>query len=127
MRVSDVPAFLQDVDRYVTGSYPDFEVCWYGHIGDGNLHLNILRPDHLSVEEFFHHGHAMSPRIFELVAKRGGSISAEHGVGLLKRDFLSYSRSDEEIEYMRGLKALFDPDQILNPHKLIPANAIVKS
>tara|TARA_A200000113_G_scaffold111427_1_gene100058 strand:- start:69 stop:974 length:906 start_codon:yes stop_codon:yes gene_type:complete len=127
VRVSDVPAFLQDVDRYVTGSYPDFEVCWYGHIGDGNLHLNILRPDHLSVEEFFHHGHAMSPRIFELVAKRGGSISAEHGVGLLKRDFLSYSRSDEEIEYMRGLKALFDPDQILNPHKLIPANAIVKS
>lgn len=120
VRISEVPAFLADVDRYVSEGYPDFEVCWYGHIGDGNLHLNILRPETMSVEEFFHHGHAMSPKIFELVQARRGSISAEHGVGLLKRDFLGYSRSDDEIALMRGLKALFDPDQILNPDKLLP-------
>jgi len=117
--VHEVPEFLADVDRYVADSYPDFEVCWYGHIGDGNLHLNILRPDHLSVEEFLHLGHAMSPKIFELVQARGGSISAEHGVGLLKRDFLGYTRSEDEIDLMRGLKQLFDPHQILNPGKLL--------
>ena len=121
VRISDVPDFLADVDSYVAGSFPDFEVCWYGHIGDGNLHLNILRPEHMSVEEFFHHGHAMSPKIFALVAQRRGSISAEHGVGLLKRDFLDFSRSSEEIALMRGLKDLFDPHAIFNPNKLLPA------
>ena len=119
VRVSEVPGFLADVDRYVSESYPEFEVCWYGHIGDGNLHLNILRPEDMSVEKFFEHGHRMSPKIFEIVAARRGSISAEHGVGLLKRDFLSYTRSDDEIELMHGLKALFDPHQILNPNKLL--------
>ena len=124
VRVSEVPGFLADVDRYVSDSYPEFEVCWYGHIGDGNLHLNILRPEDMTVEEFFKHGHGMSPKIFEIVAARRGSISAEHGVGLLKRDFLGYTRSDDEIALMHGLKALFDPHQILNPNKLLatPSN-----
>jgi FAD/FMN-containing dehydrogenase len=107
------------VDQYVAESYPDFEVCWYGHIGDGNLHLNILKPEGMSVEEFMAQGHAMSPNIFSLVQERKGSISAEHGVGLLKKDFLGYSRSDAEIRLMQGLKALFDPHQILNPGKLL--------
>ncbi len=120
VRISEVPEFLEEVDQYVAESFPNFEVCWYGHIGDGNLHLNILRPEQMSVDEFFHHGHAMSPNIFSLVADRRGSISAEHGVGLLKRDFLDYSRSPEEIELMRGLKELFDPHQIFNPNKLLP-------
>jgi FAD/FMN-containing dehydrogenase len=119
VRISEVPGFLADVDRYVSESYPEFEVCWYGHIGYGNLHLNILRPEDMSVEEFFEHGHGMSPKIFEIVAARRGSISAEHGVGLLKRDFLGYTRSDDEIKLMQGLKALFDPHQILNPNKLL--------
>lgn len=118
--IREVPEFLADVDQYVNDSYPEFEVCWYGHIGDGNLHLNILRPEHISVEEFMAKGHALSPRIFELVEKRNGSISAEHGVGLLKKDFLGFSRSDAEINLMRGLKQLFDPDQVLNPGKLFP-------
>ena len=69
--------------------------------------------------EFMEHGHRMSPKIFELVADRHGSISAENGVGLLKRDFLSFSRSAEEVDLMRGLKQLFDPHQILNPGKLL--------
>jgi len=120
VRIHEVPAFLAEVDTFVNASYPGFEVCWYGHIGDGNLHLNILRPEHLGVEEFMAIGHAMSPRIFELVQARAGSISAEHGVGLLKRDFLQYSRSSAEMDLMRDLKMLFDPHQILNPGKLLP-------
>ena len=116
--IAQVPEFLADVDKFVSDSYPDFEVCWYGHIGDGNLHLNILKPDHLSVAEFMDKGHAMSPRIFELVQARQGSISAEHGVGLLKKDFLHFSRQPAEIEAMRAIKQIFDPDQILNPGKV---------
>jgi FAD/FMN-containing dehydrogenase len=117
--IRQVPEFLQDVDRYVANSYPDFEVCWYGHIGDGNLHLNILKPEGMGVEDFMAQGHAMSPNIFALVEERNGSISAEHGVGLLKKDFLGYTRSEAEISLMRGLKDLFDPHQILNPGKLL--------
>jgi FAD/FMN-containing dehydrogenase len=117
--ISEVPGFLEDVDQFVEKSYPGFEVCWYGHIGDGNLHLNILKPDDLTVEEFMAKGHEMSPSIFALVAQRNGSISAEHGVGLLKKDFLGYSRSEAEITLMKGLKQLFDPHQILNPGKLL--------
>jgi len=120
VRIAQIPDFLADVDRYVSDAYPEFEVCWYGHIGDGNLHLNILRPESMTVAEFMEHGHNMSPKIFELVAQRNGSISAEHGVGLLKRDFLGYSRSDEEVALMQGLKKVFDPHQILNPGKLLP-------
>ena len=120
VRINEVPDFLAEVDAYVNAAYPDFEVCWYGHIGDGNLHLNILRPEQLSVEEFMAKGHAMSPKIFELVQARRGSISAEHGVGLVKKDFLNYSRSEAEIELMRGIKQLFDPHQILNPGKMFP-------
>ena len=117
--IAQVPEFLGEVDAFVAESYPGFEVCWYGHIGDGNLHLNILRPEEMSVDEFMAKGHAMSPNIFSLVQARRGSISAEHGVGLLKRDFLNFSRSDAEIELMRGLKGLFDPHQIMNPGKLL--------
>ena len=119
VRVSAVAEFLEDVDAYVAESYPDLEVCWYGHIGDGNLHLNILKPDDLSIEAFYERCHHMSPAIFELVGRRGGSISAEHGVGLLKRDFLNYSRSDAEMAMMRSVKDAFDPNGVLNPGKLL--------
>ena len=119
VRISQVPSFLEEVDQFVDDAYPGFEVCWYGHIGDGNLHLNILKPADLDVAEFMAKGHQMSPGIFELVQARKGSISAEHGVGLLKKDFLAYSRSAAEIEMMRGLKSLFDPGGIMNPGKLL--------
>ncbi|MEZ5558455.1 MAG: FAD-binding oxidoreductase [Pseudomonadales bacterium] len=119
VRISVMPDFLDEVDALVRDSYPEFEVCWYGHIGDGNLHLNILKPAGLDGNAFYERCHEISPRIFERVAARNGSISAEHGVGLLKRDFLGYSRSPAEISIMRALKQILDPDQILNPGKLL--------
>ncbi len=119
VRIAAVPGFLEEVDRVVNAAYPDFEVCWYGHIGDGNLHLNILKPAALDGAAFFERCHHISPRIFEIVQRHGGSISAEHGVGLLKRDFLGYTRSDAEIAAMRALKAVFDPDGVMNPGKLL--------
>ena len=119
VRISAVPEFLTQVDAVVRDAYPDFEVVWYGHIGDGNLHLNILKPATLSIDDFFARCHHISPRIFEVVAKHRGSISAEHGVGLLKRDFLQYSRSAEEVAAMRAMKSIFDPNGVMNPGKLI--------
>jgi len=121
VRISAVPQFLAEVDRVVAAEYPDFEVCWYGHIGDGNLHLNILKPNALDGAEFYARCHAISPRIFEIVASHGGSISAEHGVGLLKRDFLGYTRSRVEIAAMRQMKQIFDPCGIMNPGKVFSA------
>lgn len=119
VRVSEVPGFLADVDRLVAEHYPDLEVCWFGHIGDGNLHLNILKPPNLSQEAFYQRCHAISPALFAAVRERGGSISAEHGVGLLKRDFLEYSRSVAEIDILRALKITLDPNGVMNPGKLL--------
>ena len=119
VRIAEIPSFLQDVDDIVNTHYPDFEVCWFGHIGDGNLHLNILRPQDLSIESFFDQCHGISEKLFTLIQNRCGSISAEHGVGLLKRDFLGFSRSEIEIEMMRQLKSVFDPHGIMNPGKLL--------
>ena len=121
VRIADVPEFLEDIDRLVAERYPDFEVCWYGHIGDGNLHLNILKPDGVAADAFYERCHRISPALFEAVQARQGSISAEHGVGLLKRDFLSYSRAPQEIALMRELKRVFDPNGVMNPGKLLAA------
>lgn len=123
VKVSQVPQFLVEVEAVVSSRYPDLEVCWYGHIGDGNLHLNILKPVALDVRTFYERCHRISPQIFEVVERHSGSISAEHGVGLLKRDFLGYSRTRVERRLMRQLKAVFDPNQVLNPGKLLVADS----
>lgn len=116
--VSRMPAFLSEVEELVESRYPDFELVWYGHIGDGNLHLNILKPDELSNEEFIARCVPVSSEIGQLLAKYGGSVSAEHGVGLLKKDYLQYSRSPLELALMKQIKLAFDPNSILNPGKL---------
>lgn len=118
--VAQVPAFLHDIDAIVEANYPDFEVVWFGHIGDGNLHLNILKPENLSKDEFFAKCATVNQWVFETVQKYNGSISAEHGVGMTKRDYLGYSRSAEEVVYMKAIKAVFDPNGIMNPGKIFP-------
>lgn len=117
--VSQVPPFLRDIDAIVSREYPDFEIIWFGHIGDGNLHLNILKPDSLEKEEFFERCNKVSTWVMETVEKYQGSISAEHGVGLTKKAYLGYSRSEAEIAYMKAIKQSFDPNNIINPGKLI--------
>lgn len=100
--VAQVPAFLHDIDAIVEANYPDFEVVWFGHIGDGNLHLNILKPENLSKDEFFAKCATVNQWVFETVQKYNGSISAEHGVGMTKRDYLGYSRSAEKSRLYEG-------------------------
>lgn len=116
--IAKVPAFLKEIDAIVGEQYPDFEIVWFGHIGDGNLHLNILKPDAMPKEEFFAKCATVNKWVFEIVQKYNGSISAEHGVGMTKRDYLGYSRSAEEIAVMKAIKAVFDPKGIMNPGKI---------
>ncbi len=117
--ISKVPEFMTDLDIILKRSYPTWDVVWFGHIGDGNLHINILRPAGMIKEDFVKDCRVVDEMIFKTIQKHKGSISAEHGVGLTKKSFLNYTRSNAEIELMKGIKKVFDPDQIMNPGKVI--------
>jgi FAD/FMN-containing dehydrogenase len=117
-RTSRVPDFLAEVEAVVNRSYPEFEIIWFGHIGDGNVHLNILKPDDLPMADFQQRCGEVSQWVFDIVQRYEGSISAEHGVGLLKKDYLHYSRSPLEIDIMKLIKKAFDPQGIMNPGKI---------
>lgn len=117
--ISKVPEFIQNLDQVLNCNYPHWEVVWFGHIGDGNLHINILKPQGLAKEEFVSECRKVDEIIFKSIQNLQGSISAEHGVGLTKKSFLSYSRNPVEIEAMKQIKKIFDPHNIINPGKLI--------
>jgi len=118
VRISDLPAFLHEAGALLGAQYPQFEVIWFGHIGDGNLHINILKPDHLTQAEFIQGCEHVTQLLAEVLQRFGGSISAEHGIGLVKKPYLSSTRSPTEIALMRALRAAFDPAGILNPGKV---------
>lgn len=110
--------FLVDMETLLNGKYPGFEIALFGHVGDGNLHLNIVKPKDLSNEEFFKKCKDVDPDMFRLLQKYHGSISAEHGIGLLKKDFLHFSRTQAEILLMKEIKKSMDPKNIMNPDKV---------
>ncbi len=118
VRISQVPQFLETTEALLKKEYPNLEVVWFGHIGDGNLHINVLKPADWSKEKFLNECHRVSELLFKTLQSFGGSISAEHGVGLVKKPFLNFTRSKAEIEIFRGIKKVFDPDGIMNPGKI---------
>ncbi|RDS84695.1 FAD-binding oxidoreductase [Dyella monticola] len=118
VRIGAVPVFLQDIQALLAHEYPHMEVVWFGHIGDGNLHINVLKPASLSDADFIAQCEHVTQRLAETLHRHGGSISAEHGIGLVKRAYLESTRSAAEIALMRGVKTVFDPNGILNPGKL---------
>ncbi|MFT3839369.1 MAG: FAD-binding oxidoreductase [Myxococcaceae bacterium] len=118
--IAQLKSFCGGLERLLSKSYPDFELCLFGHIGDGNLHVNIMKPDALDKAAFLAKVHQVDREMFELVKAHQGSISAEHGIGLLKKEWLGYSRTPDEIALMKKLKGLFDPKGILNPGKVLP-------
>ncbi|KAJ5664945.1 FAD-binding type 2 [Penicillium maclennaniae] len=95
-------------------SFPVRAVVGYGHMGDSNLHLNVsVRQYNKEVEK------AIEPWVYEWIQKRQGSISAEHGLGIAKREFIGYSQNETMVKLMKQLKALYDPNGIMNPYKYI--------
>lgn len=118
VRISAVPAFLQEMQALLAREYPQAEVIWFGHIGDGNLHINVLRPDDLDEETFVAQCEHVTRLLAAVLQRHGGSISAEHGIGLVKRAYLASTRSPAEIALMQGVRKVFDPRGLLNPGKL---------
>lgn len=118
VRIARVPEFLTEMDSILKKNYPNFEVVWFGHIGDGNLHINILKPKDLASEAFLKECKKVDQLMFAMIEKMQGSVSAEHGVGLTKKPYLAHTRSSAEIHLMKEIKRAFDPDGILNPGKI---------
>ena len=116
--VAGLEAFCAEMESWFTREYPGWEICLFGHIGDGNLHVNVMKPDALPIEEFRARTQAADRDLFALVQKHHGSISAEHGIGLLKKPYLSYSRAPAELALLRTVKRALDPKGILNPGKI---------
>ncbi len=118
VRISAVPAFLHEMQTLLTREYPQVEVVWFGHIGDGNLHINVLRPDAMDEAGFLAQCERVTRLLADTLQSHGGSISAEHGIGLVKRAYRESTRCASEIALMRGVRQVFDPAGILNPGKL---------
>lgn len=119
--LAELQPFCAALDTLMAERYPDFELCLFGHIGDGNLHVNVMKPDAMSKEDFLARVHETDRVLFDLVRAHHGSVSAEHGIGLLKREWLSYTRSPGELALFAQLKAVMDPLGILNPGKVFGA------
>ncbi|WP_110650087.1 FAD-binding oxidoreductase [Salinicola peritrichatus] len=120
--IADIGAFVEAAGAALRQRWPGARIVNFGHIGDSNLHLTV---DGRSLaEDTPATRHAIEAEIYRLVGERRGSISAEHGIGLLKRDFLHHSATPNVIDAMRMLKCTFDPRGILNPGKLLPADEV---
>ena len=118
VRIGAVPAFLHEMQTLLSREYPDIEVVWFGHIGDGNLHINVLKPAALDDATFIAQCEHVTKLLSATLQRHGGSISAEHGIGLVKKPYLDSTRGAAEVALMRGVRQIFDPKGILNPGKL---------
>ena len=118
--VSHIPAFIDEATKAVHGFVADARVMCFGHMGDGNMHFNVSQPVGMDKQKFLKQRHALNWVVFDVVLKHGGSISAEHGIGQLKRDDMLRIKSPVELEMMRGVKAMLDPKGIMNPGKVLP-------
>jgi len=119
--VAQVPQFMAEAEKAVIAALPGARICAFGHMGDGNIHYNISQPVGADKEEFIGRWHEMNKIVHGLVLQHGGSISAEHGIGQLKRDELASIRSDIEMDLMRRIKMAFDPAGVMNPGKVLRA------
>jgi D-lactate dehydrogenase (cytochrome) len=117
--VSAVPAFLDEASNAVTKIVPGSRPLPFGHLGDGNIHFAVCKPVNMDRASFLAKSDAVNAAVYELVAKHRGSISAEHGIGLMKRELLPGVKDPVEFDLMRSIKQLLDPKGILNPGKVL--------
>ncbi len=117
--VAAVPAFIAEADAAVVQLIPGARPVPFGHLGDGNLHYNVSQPIGADTADYLARWHEVNAVVFEIVLRMGGSISAEHGIGVLKRDELPEVKDKTAIELMRSIKAMLDPKSIMNPGKVL--------
>ena len=117
--VAAIPAFIEQANAAVSKLIPGTRLLPFGHVGDGNIHYNVTQPEGSDKAEFLARWDEVNAVVFAVVKKFGGSISAEHGVGVMKRDILPLYKDPVALELMRGLKRMLDPNGILNPGKVL--------
>src|SRR5215475_10917431 len=117
--VAAVPAFIEEANAAVAKLIPLARPLPFGHLGDGNIHYNVAQPVGADKAEFLSHWGEVNAAVFGVVAKHGGSISAEHGIGVMKRDLLPKVKDPVAYDLMRTLKRALDPKGILNPGKVL--------
>lgn len=117
--VSRIPDFIDATDAALQAAFPGCQVVCFGHLGDGNLHYNIAPPEGIGHDSFLAHQEAVNRIVHDSVAALRGSISAEHGIGALKRDELPRYKPAVELDMMRAVKAALDPLGIMNPGKIL--------
>jgi D-lactate dehydrogenase (cytochrome) len=114
-----VPDFIEQADAAVVKLIPGARPVPFGHLGDGNIHYNVSQPIGSNSVDFLARWHEVNEVVFAIVLRLGGSISAEHGIGVLKRDELPEVKDKVAIELMRSIKAMLDPLGIMNPGKVL--------
>jgi FAD/FMN-containing dehydrogenase len=117
--VAAVPAFINEASAAVIKLIPGSRPLPFGHLGDGNIHYNVAQPVGADKADFLKRWDEVNAVVFDVVAKHGGSISAEHGIGVIKRDLLPKVKDPVAFELMRTLKRTLDPKGILNPGKVL--------
>jgi len=117
--VSRVADFIAEAAAAVTAAMPGIRPVVFGHIGDGNMHFNFSQPEGMDTEAFLAEWQRINRIVHDIVAAKGGSISAEHGIGRLKRGELVHYRSPVELDLMRAVKSALDPKGIMNPGKVL--------
>jgi FAD/FMN-containing dehydrogenase len=117
--VTAVPDFIVEASAAVEAMIPGCRPCPFGHLGDGNVHFNISQPVGADRAGFLAHWDAVNAAVFAIVARHGGSISAEHGIGVMKRDLLPGVKDPVALSLMRDFKRMLDPNGILNPGKVL--------
>jgi FAD/FMN-containing dehydrogenase len=117
--IAALPDFIREAEAAIAARFPGLALLVFGHLGDGNLHYNLQRAPGMSEADFLALAAPLSRIVHDLVGKHRGSISAEHGIGQLRRDELARLKSPVALDMMRGIKAQLDPHGILNPGKLL--------
>ncbi len=117
--VAAVPAFIEDANAAVTALIPGARPLPFGHLGDGNIHYNVTQPQDADKDAYLKRWDEVNAAVFAVVKKYHGSISAEHGIGVMKRDLLPSVKDPVAYDLMRSLKRMLDPNGILNPGKVL--------
>ena len=118
--ISAIPAFVERTDAALRRAFPGVRLVNFGHLGDGNLHYNVQPPDGVDAHAYLlEHEHAVNTLVYDAIGEFGGSISAEHGIGALKRDELALRKSPVALGLMRAIKHALDPQGLMNPGRML--------